>query len=55
MENFGQTGAPSDPTEDMIVLHLGHLSDAQYEAVLQSVIAFMNARWPNISLMGIDS
>ncbi len=55
MAVFNKTDGPTDPDEDIIVIHLGHLSDAQYEAVQESIIAFMNARWPNLSNIGIDS
>lgn len=55
MAGFGKTKGPSDPTEDIIVLHLGHLTDEQYRRVQESVIAFMNARWPNVKHLGIDS
>lgn len=55
MAGFGKTDGPQDPNEDMIVIHLGHLSDEQYNCVVESVIAFMNARWPNLAKIGIDS
>jgi len=55
MAGFGKTDGPQDPNEDVIIIHLGHLTDAQFEAVQKSVIAFMNARWPNLSKIGIDS
>ena len=55
MSKFGQTDGPEDPTEDVIVIHLGHLSEEQYSRVVDSVIAFMNSRWPNIAKIGIDS
>lgn len=55
MARFGKTDGPQDPDEDVIVIHLGHLSDERFERVLQSIIAFMNARWPNPSNIGIDS
>ena len=33
--------------EDIIVVHLGRiLPEKEYEKVVASVIAFMNARWP---------
>lgn len=42
--------------EDTIVIHLGRvLTPEEYEAVPQSVIAFMNTRWPNIMQLGRDS
>lgn len=55
MAGFGKTDGPQDPDEDVIVIHLGHLSDERFERVQQSIIAFMNARWPNPSNIGIDS
>jgi len=55
MVGFGKTSGPQDPDEDIIVIHLGHLTDEQFERVQQSIIAFMNARWPNITNIGIDS
>ena len=51
---FGVTDGP-ESDEDIIVIHLGHLSEAEYDAVVKSVIAFMNTRWPNIRNLGIDS
>lgn len=55
MAGFGKTNGSQDPNEDVIVIHLGHLSDKQFERVQQSIIAFMNTRWPNLSNIGIDS
>ncbi len=55
MAGFGKTDGPQDPNEDVIVIHLGHISDEQYERVLESITAFMNARWPNYAQIGIDS
>lgn len=55
MAGFGKTDGPQDPDEDAIVIHLGRLSDEQFEQVSQSIIAFMNTRWPNPSNIGIDS
>lgn len=56
MAGFGKTSGPTDPNEDVIIIHLGRsLTDEQFERVQQSVIAFMNARWPNIAHIGIDS
>jgi len=55
MAGFGKTDGPQDPNEDVIIIHLGHLSDEQYNRVVDSITAFMNARWPNISNIGIDS
>lgn len=44
---FEKTEAPT-LDEDIIVIHLGcTLSDLEYKAVLDSIIAFMNKRWPN--------
>lgn len=44
---FEKTDGPG-PDEDIIVIHLGRtLSELEYKAVLDSVIAFMNKRWPN--------
>lgn len=54
MAGFGLTDGP-DAGEDTIVIHLGHLSESQYDAVVKSVIEFMNKRWPNIAHIGIDS
>lgn len=52
---FGQTNGP-DNGEDVIVIHLGkNLTDEQYNAVLKSIIAFMNARWPNVATIGKDN
>lgn len=55
MARFGKIDGPQDPDESVIVIRLGHLSDEQFERVSQSIIAFMNARWPNLSNIGIDS
>ena len=55
MAGFGKTDGPQDPDEDVIVIHLGHLSDEQFEQVSLSIIAFMNKRWPNPSNIGIDN
>ena len=34
--------------DDVIVIHLGKsLSDAEYNAVVSSVVAFLNKRYPN--------
>lgn len=55
MAGFSKTDGPQDPDEDVIVIHLGHLSDERFEQVSQSIIAFMNTRWPNPSNIGIDS
>lgn len=55
MAGFGKTDGPQDPDEDVIVIHLGHLSDERFEQVSQSIIAFMNTRWPNPSNIGIDN
>ena len=56
MAGFGKTDGPADPDEDIIVIHLGRqLTDEQFERVQQSVIAFMNARWPDVAHVGIDN
>ena len=56
MAGFSKTDGPTDPNEDVIVIHLGRvLKPEEYEAVVQSVIAFMNTRWPNIMQLGRDS
>lgn len=34
--------------DDVIVIHLGKsLSDAEYDAVVASIVAFLNKRYPN--------
>lgn len=34
--------------EDTIVIHLGRvLSEPEYNAVVDSIVAFMNTRWPD--------
>lgn len=55
MAGFSKTNGPADRDEDVIIIHLGHLTDEQFERVQQSIIAFMNARWPNIAHIGIDN
>ena len=55
MAGFGKTDGPQDPGEDVIIIHLGHLTDEQYNRVVESITAFMNARWPNIAHIGIDN
>lgn len=56
MDGFSKTDGPADPNEDVIIIHLGRsLTDEQFERVQQSVIAFMNARWPDIAHVGIDN
>lgn len=56
MAGFGRTNGPTDADEDIIVIHLGKsLSDEQFNRVQESIIAFMNARWPNLENVGIDS
>ena len=46
----------NDPGEDVIIIHLGRtLSVEQFERVQRSVMAFMNARWPDIGNIGIDT
>lgn len=54
MAEFGILDGPV-ANDDKIVIHLGHLSQAQYDKVVESVIAFMNQRWPNLAKLGIDS
>lgn len=56
MAGFGKTVGPTDPNEDLIIIHLGRsLTDEQFETVQRSVIAFMNKRWPNLAHLGIDN
>ena len=55
MAGFGKTDGPQDPNEDVIIIHLGHLSYEQYNRVVESITAFMNARWPNIAHIGVDN
>lgn len=55
MARFGKTDGLQDPDEDVIVIHLGHLSDERYNRVVESITAFMNERWPNLEHIGIDS
>jgi hypothetical protein len=55
MAGFGRTDGPQNADEDVIVLHLGHLSEERYNKVVESVIAFMNTRWPDLTNVGIDS
>lgn len=55
MAGFGKTDGPQDSDEDVIIIHLGHLSDERYNRVVESITAFMNARWPNFENIGIDS
>ncbi len=56
MAGFGKMSGPGDPNGDIIVIHLGKsLTDEQFERVQNSVIAFMNARWPNVADIGIDN
>lgn len=41
--------------EDIIIIHCGRvLTDAEYNNVQQSIVAFLNARWPNMANIGID-
>lgn len=42
-------------TKTLLLFIWGHLTDEQFEQVQRSVIAFMNARWPNTANIGIDS
>ena len=55
MTKFGVTEGLRDPDEDIIVIHLGHLSEERYKAVADSVIAFMNKRWPDVKNVGINN
>ena len=56
MAGFEKTVGPQDPNEDVIIIHLGRsLTNEQFERVQQSIIAFMNTRWPNPSNIGTDS
>ena len=56
MAGFSKTDGPTDPNEDVIIIHLGRsLTDEQFERVQRSVIAFMNARWPDVAHIGIDN
>lgn len=55
MAVFGQTDGLNDPNEDLIIIHVGHLTEERYNKVVESVIAFMNQRWPNMAHIGIDS
>lgn len=56
MAGFSKTDGPTEPNEDVIIIHLGRsLTGEQFERVQQSVIAFMNARWPNVENIGIDN
>lgn len=56
MAGFGKTDGPQSSNEDIIVIHLGRiLSEEQFERVQKSVIAFMNARWPDWKNVGVDS
>jgi len=54
MAAFDKTDSP-EPDEDVIVIHLGKLTDEQYNRVVDSVISFMNARWPHLAHIGIDN
>lgn len=55
MAGFSKTDGPADPNEDVIIIHLGHLSDERYNRVVDSITAFMNARWPNLARIGLNS
>lgn len=55
MAGFGKIDGPQDADEDIIVIRLGHLSDERYNRVVDSITAFMNARWPNLARIGLDS
>ena len=48
-------GITDNSDEDLIIIHVGHLTDEQYEKVAKSVIAFMNQRWPDVRLLGRDN
>lgn len=54
MANFGRTDGPKDD-EDVIIIHVGHLSEERYNRVVQSIVEFMNKRWPDVKTMGIDN
>ena len=56
MSRFGKIN-PGEVREDddVIVIHLGKVSDEQFQRVQESIIAFMNMRWPNIGKIGIDN
>ena len=54
MTRFGKT-EDFDTDEDVIVIHVRRLTDEQYNRVADSIVAFMNARWPNLSKIGIDN
>ena len=56
MAGLGKFDGSDDADEDIIIIHLGRqLTDEQFERVQQSVIAFMNARWPDVAHVGIDN
>ncbi len=56
MAGFSKTDGPTEPNEDVIIIHLGRiLTDEQFERVQHSVIEFMNARWPDVANIGIDN
>ena len=56
MAGFSKMDGPAYPNEDVIIIHLGRsLTDEQFERVQRSVIAFMNARWPDVAHIGIDN
>ena len=55
MAGFGKTNNQIREDEDVIIIHLGHLSDEQFNRVQESVIEFMNKRWPNVRCIGIDN
>lgn len=53
MGRFGKTDGPQDPDEDVIIIHLGHLSDERYNRVVESITAFMNARGRILKILGL--
>lgn len=37
--------------EDIIIIHLGKiLTEEQYDEVVQSILAFMDKRWPDLGI-----
>ena len=53
MEESDVKDGPLVPDDDIIVIHVGRLSHAQYDAVVKSIVEFMNRRWPNVKQLGI--
>lgn len=42
--------------EDVIIIHLGRvLPEEQYNKIVESVVYFLNNRWPDIRVAGIDN